>query len=452
MPEESGWRDRVVEVTRMNPRDLEPNPLNWRTHPEEQSRVLAAVLSDVGSVTQVIWNRRTGHLIDGHLRRDLAVARGDASIPVNVVDLSPEEERTILLAFDPIGAMAEADTTVLAELARQIETDDPVIRAFVDQMLADVPVTSGDADDTPAPDPDGGDLTGPDERDADRLRARWGTAPGQLWRVPSRSATGDHLILVGDATEPADVSRLFAASEVGRAALLVTSPPYWANQEYDRPAQRPEIEAFMRRVASAWATRVDRRIVVQTGSTTTTAAAGKGDQGDKAGRPSVKSAPFAKILLDALWVDAFAGVGWLCRYRRFWLKNGLMLHPGPVSDLVNEGVETMVCLYRPGHNEGGQERVNEDWALAGWWELPGVRGDGHPCPFHPEIARRNVRLYSSPGDRVVDPFLGQGTTIEACEDEGRLGMGTELDPGYAAVALERLSLRGLEPRLVEGVS
>ena len=47
---------------------------------------------------------------------------------------------------------------------------------------------------------------------------------------------------------------------------------------------------------------------------------------------------------------------------------------------------------------------------------------------------------------VVDPFLGSGTTIVACERTGRLGRGAEISPAYVAVALERLAQIGLEPR------
>jgi hypothetical protein len=48
---------------------------------------------------------------------------------------------------------------------------------------------------------------------------------------------------------------------------------------------------------------------------------------------------------------------------------------------------------------------------------------------------------------VYDPFSGSGTVLVACEQLKRVGCACELDPGYAAVALERLSLLGLKPEL-----
>jgi DNA modification methylase len=64
--------------------------------------------------------------------------------------------------------------------------------------------------------------------------------------------------------------------------------------------------------------------------------------------------------------------------------------------------------------------------------------------------RRPIDNNSVAGDGIYDPFLGSGTTMVACEQSGRVCFGMELDPGYAAVVLERLSGMGLEPRLSDG--
>jgi DNA modification methylase len=53
------------------------------------------------------------------------------------------------------------------------------------------------------------------------------------------------------------------------------------------------------------------------------------------------------------------------------------------------------------------------------------------------------------GELVYDPFLGSGSTIVAAHQLGRVGFGCELDAGFAAAALERLSLLGLKPELVK---
>lgn len=56
---------------------------------------------------------------------------------------------------------------------------------------------------------------------------------------------------------------------------------------------------------------------------------------------------------------------------------------------------------------------------------------------------------SRPGELVYDPFCGSGSTLLAAHQLGRIGYGVEIDPGNIAVTLERLSLLGLKPELVD---
>jgi DNA modification methylase len=56
---------------------------------------------------------------------------------------------------------------------------------------------------------------------------------------------------------------------------------------------------------------------------------------------------------------------------------------------------------------------------------------------------------SRPSELVYDPFCGSGSTIVAAHQLGRIGYGCEIEPSYVAVALERLSLLGLKPELVD---
>ena len=67
----------------------------------------------------------------------------------------------------------------------------------------------------------------------------------------------------------------------------------------------------------------------------------------------------------------------------------------------------------------------------------------------PPLLRCLLQLASRPGELVYDPFSGSGSTILAAHQLGRIGYGVEIDPGYVAVTLERLSTLGLKPQLVE---
>jgi hypothetical protein len=112
------------------------NPRNWRIHPLNQQNALNGVLDEVGWVQEVIVNQRTGNLVDGHLRCQLASRKGETEIPVKYVDLSEEEEALVLATIDPIGAMAATDKEKLDELFRDIQSDNEDIQKLISDIGA----------------------------------------------------------------------------------------------------------------------------------------------------------------------------------------------------------------------------------------------------------------------------------------------------------------------------
>ena len=104
------------------------NPRNWRVHPLNQQNALKGVLEEVGWVQEVIINKRTGNLVDGHLRCQLAAREGAKTIPVKYVDLSEDEEALVLATIDPIAAMATTDRQKLDELFRDIQSDNEQVQ------------------------------------------------------------------------------------------------------------------------------------------------------------------------------------------------------------------------------------------------------------------------------------------------------------------------------------
>ena len=93
----------------MDPYELMENPLNPREHPQLQRRSLHTALQSLGWLQPLLFNSRTGRLIDGHLRRQEAIESGITSVPVLVVDLDESQERAALASIDQITAQAQLD-------------------------------------------------------------------------------------------------------------------------------------------------------------------------------------------------------------------------------------------------------------------------------------------------------------------------------------------------------
>jgi DNA modification methylase len=78
------------------------------------------------------------------------------------------------------------------------------------------------------------------------------------------------------------------------------------------------------------------------------------------------------------------------------------------------------------------------------WDIPNVKSNHpektpHPCQFPIELAERCILAFSDGGDRVLDPFMGVGTTVVAALKQRRIGIGIEKDPMYMAMAKDRIS-------------
>ncbi|MHA2390079.1 MAG: DNA methyltransferase [Candidatus Hodarchaeales archaeon] len=70
--------------------------------------------------------------------------------------------------------------------------------------------------------------------------------------------------------------------------------------------------------------------------------------------------------------------------------------------------------------------------------------DLHPASFPPSMIEDFINFFTKPGEKVLDPFLGTGSTLVACENTGRKGVGIELYPKYAKTAKSRTNFPVLE--------
>ena len=72
------------------------------------------------------------------------------------------------------------------------------------------------------------------------------------------------------------------------------------------------------------------------------------------------------------------------------------------------------------------------------WEMNTESAVDHPAPFPVELPKRVISLYTQPGDVVLDPFMGSGSTAIAAVLSGRHYVGYELSAEYCQLAEKRV--------------
>jgi hypothetical protein len=100
-------RNRIKAHRRVRAGDLVPHEWNFRVHPERQRAALQALYGQVGFARSLLAYELEGgrlKLIDGHLRRDLDP---EMEVDVEVLDVTDEEARAMLLSIDPLAALAQ---------------------------------------------------------------------------------------------------------------------------------------------------------------------------------------------------------------------------------------------------------------------------------------------------------------------------------------------------------
>lgn len=109
-------------------------------------------------------------------------------------------------------------------------------------------------------------------------------------------------------------------------------------------------------------------------------------------------------------------------------------------------VEVIVVLYKKHWKKTSGTRKSDitrkefmEWTN-GVWNFMGEskKRIGHPAPFPVELPRRCIKLFSFVEDTILDPFLGSGSTLLACIQTGRKGIGVEIDKGYCELTKKRL--------------
>lgn len=417
-----------LKITWVNPAELTLYNRRARRHSKKKLKKLRALISEFGW-TQPLIIDQMGMVLCGAGRLAVALADSIELVPVIRIDhMSEAQKRAYILADNAIAADASWDKAMLREeLSGLLELGYDVELTGFDTLEIDTCLSfddAGTAEDDEVELPD----------DAVQPIARL----GDLWRI------GNHWVLCGDARILADLERLLAGK---RAQLIFTDPPY----------------------GNAIANNVSGLGRVKHGNFV----AGSGEQ----------SLPeFAQTLLRPAFrcmaacaqpgAIAFVCSDWRAAPHMHDAAQGVFHEQKNLIIFVktNAGMGT---FYRSAHElifafkvspgptinnfglgEGGRHRSNV-WTYAGANTFR--KGRLEDLADHATVKPRALvadalRDCSKRGGTVLDPFLGSGTTLVACEMTGRFGYGLELDPRFVDVILRRVAeATGCEP-LLEGVT
>lgn len=219
--------------------------------------------------------------------------------------------------------------------------------------------------------------------------------------------------------------------------LIITSPPYGVGIEYaDGDVPAAEWESFMYRWLGE-ALRVTApggRLALNVSLDTATGGF----------RPT-----YAQAVRQAMQA------GWRYRSTILWADNelGKSTARGSVdsasSPYIYAGAEP-IALFSKGPWQRQppcpSDIDHDDWVAwtNGLWRFRGDQTpwEGHPAPFPLELPRRLILLLSFPGDVVLDPFVGSGTTALAALQLGRQAIGLDRSQQYVDSTLRRLAALG----------
>ncbi len=378
-----------------------PHPRNPRRGDVE---AITASLERFGQQKPLVVQRSTMFVVAGNHLLRAARALGWSEIAANLVDLDDATATAYLLADNRTSDLGAYNDTLLAAILAEEAASANLAGTGYDADTVEALLAAAGLRDPRDPD-EAPDLPAPKDVYVQL---------SDLWEL------GRHRLACGDARDPALIERLTG----GRAVdLLWTDPPYAvryvgkskaaltiANDDLDEEGTRALVATALRRVPL------------------------------KAGGAFYLASPAGPGHLAFLLAlrDAELPV----HQTVIWVKDHFVLGHGDLH------YRHEPLLY--GWRAGAPHLYRGDRTQDTVWEIPRpARSAVHPTMKPCRLVERALRNSSRPGERVLDPFLGSGTTLIAAEMTERVGLGIELDPAYCQVALERwAAFTGLTPRKV----
>lgn len=262
----------------------------------------------------------------------------------------------------------------------------------------------------------------------------------------------------------AEVMSLWPAESVD---LIVTSPPYWTAVAYeDQTDTWSSYEAYLQDMMKVWAECA--RVLRPNGKLCINAPVMPVPKAliEQHTRHIKNIAfDFDALITNELSLDRFSVFVWQKQTSKLMFGS----YPFPGNILENNTIEFINVYVKPGKPPKFDPEVKEanrltrsewlDLTQQVWFMYPEdvKREAGHPAPFPKKLPGRLLRLYTFgeygcfPGEIVVDPFVGTGTTCAVAKSMGRRWIGIDLSARYLETAARNIdSAPPFDPLLIVG--
>ena len=249
--------------------------------------------------------------------------------------------------------------------------------------------------------------------------------------------------------------------------LIVTSPPYWTAVEYAHGRSGwASYEAYLTDMQSVWS--ACARVLRPNGKLCINAPVMPIPKDVIAQHTRhLKNIAFdvEQRILSETDLERYALFVWQKQTSKMMF--GSYPHPGNIIE--NNTVEFINVYVKPGKPprfdaavKAANKLTRTEWldlTQQVWFMYPEdvKRENNHPAPFPPKLPARLMRLYTCgavahfPGEIVLDPFAGTGTTCAVAKSMRRRYVGIDINPAYTTMALERVrDARCVEPLLLVG--
>lgn len=385
--------------------ELVDDKRNPRTHDKRNLEAIASSLSRFGQVEPIIVQAGSRKIIAGHGRKAALEAMGREHAQVLELDLDDLDARDLAIRLNRSGELAAWDKDLLGEALAELEQDGRArdlgfSTAELDELQVDLEVLAAQADPSA-----GGELEDLEAADQIPEAPEPRTKEGEVWELDA------HRLLCGDAL---DTNALRDFVGRGKASAVVTDPPY----------------AIYGSSTGIGADIADDRMVRPFF-----------EKAARAARQVLKKFGHGYFFTDwrswaALW-DGVKRAGLSPKNCLVWDKGGGGL--GTSYAMTHEFVFFVANLPREraimSHNETGQRPVHRPNIL----RFSRVSGEErlHNAAKPVELLRELVENSTDPGQLVVDPFFGSGSTLIACELAGRTFAGVDVEPKWVDVTIAR---------------